>query len=1479
MVLYFSDNKETEHKKKGVFYEGTLPENAVIFGSTTLKKYNGGPADYMKIGAKRYYIDEPVSERDVIGYIPVVAERYPSAPSETIDPTKNKYGYIQVKECYPFLPYILPILLLLILLVLIVRSVGGSGFFKNNVVLPDKHEQPSVSIENKETIKEPDKNQNPIQPTASTKESEKEEKNTSVAVLPINPVIVPGNKLAAKPVSIITPTATPSPEPESTALKPTDTSDDSITPAPTTTPHVHTYVVEEQAATCTDLGFYKKYCSECGYVVADHTCTALGHTNSVASVSNMTYPDGMAATYVCDRCNETVKDNFDYTAGLYKADGSLLYTYDALEELFDWNLSTTPVKEQMDAHTELADGRILVLPNWEYLSKVAEESGETNAIYSKDGTMQSDGKYHLAFSNTVLTEVVLPDDTPYLGNWFIEANNIEKIELPDSITEYRGGIYQLDNLKYLKVSAGVPEINGHFSSCSNVETLIIPEGVTSVYGVNFPQFGENVTNGMNVSLPSTLKKFGDCFNAAKIKKLVLPGSIEELYPIVSIEGIKELIFEYGIKEIPAYFYPKDTLEKVVISGSVKKIGESAFLATTNTSGSLKEITLEEGIEEIGSNFIQSQNNLKQLIIPNSVKSLTNQIAVSNNMNLVILPKEVSFDNMPIVNINNRSSSTWDGTPGHIIMPNNITRIAASSSFIIWDSLEEIVLPGGDYSGCNSLFQNCNNLKKITFTSEITGLNKNFFRYIPSVTDIYYYGSEESINKLINTYRTENPTENPYILFMNATIHYMTGTPPTREDLMKEYGVEKGVYGLYSDETYVNAVERYKTENTSLTASPVEMLQLSETQLFDSTKEDTQKSVKTEAHTHSLSIDEKAPTCTEDGYYRVTCSACGEVLADHVCKKLGHNMQMIDPEDNTADIMVPRFKCNRCDYTESTNHTHNWIAKGYENMTYPDGGDAVYVCTTCLNKKTEHCDAVPGIYDETGALMYTYNELEEQFNWNLSTTPAKDIMDAHTELGNGRILLLPSWQHLSEVATESGADCGLIKGGNGINPCFTESILTEVILPNDCNDFGNWFCASNVTKIELPDSITDYKGSSISGANKLKTLKLSAGAKDLSNFGVHSNSELEEIIIPEGVEKLGSSTFAGNNKLKTVTLPSTLTDIGNYAFASTGLEYLEIPACIKEIGTSNHSLAGMSSLKTLVLNDGLEKIGNGAFQSLLALETINIPKSVTEMGNTILSGLQNLKSVTFEDGLTKIGNTLFVNSRIEKIIIPNSVKDIPENLFTGAENLKLIVLPEEVDCMGGNGLFSCGCNSDELKIIMPTTVKEWRAGVALCSSKLKEVVLPGNVDYPVGLVNNGCGLEKVVITSEPNSIAYGAFGNLHNADIYYYGSKESVEKFNADAGDKDVFFLTDNNNRLHYMTGNPPTREDQMNGIDYNSLEEATTQSITSGVPAAEETSLPAVVSLPVTEETTDTTNTNTSESTDNTEETKPLKSVSDGDAK
>ena len=718
-------------------------------------------------------------------------------------------------------------------------------------------------------------------------------------------------------------------------------------------------------------------------------------------------------------------------------------------------------------------------------------------------------------------------------------------------------------------------------------------------------------------------------------------------------------------------------------------------------------------------------------------------------NIVIFPKEVDVFGRgvgPIIEIRNGDS----GIKGHVIMPETINSIAQNTSAsIIWDTLEEVVLPGGNYSACYGLFQSCDNLKTITFTSEITGLNKYFFSYIPSVTDIYYYGSEESINELIDIYRTENPTDDPDMLFNNATVHYMTGTPPTREDLMKEYGVEEGVYGLYSDETYANAVERHKTENTSLTASPVEMLQLSETQLFDSTKEDTQKSVKTEAHTHSLSIDEKAPTCTEDGYYRVTCSACGEVLADHVCNKLGHNMQMIDPEDNTADIMGPRFKCNRCDYTENTNHIHNWIAKGYENMTYPDGGDAIYVCTTCLNKKTEHCDAVPGMYNEAGALMYTYNELEKLFQWDLSVHNAKYYSDNNVELNSGKILKLPDWEYLTKKAEASGNNAILMNGEfhNSATCAFNESTFTNIIFPEDIPYLDmSWFgYLKNLQILEIPDSVKEYtcsNGTPMNITTNLRYLKFSANADITNDMSFNNNINLETVIFPDGIKAIngGGPLFYGSG-IKEIQFPSTLSKLNCNILIGLPVEELIIPTSVELNSTNGNSISVLPKLKKLTLMNVKEKFTNNA----------------------------------------------------------SFIRDCPL--------LETLVIQGDY---GISNSFIVGCNN------------------------LKTIVFSGNISYINENAFAGCALE----------------------DIYYIGNNEASKQVIANAANGPFANAT-----IHYMN------------------EETTTQSITYEVPAAEETPLPAVVSLPVIEETTDTTNKNTSESTDNTEETKPLKSVSDGDAK
>ena len=1240
MYKYTPIQTENSVKKaKGILYCNHLPENGQIIGKVDLS--------------------DATVDKNAAACLCVNETDYTVMPMETEDDANKMKGFIPVSDKNsPDIYYLaiekihrLPLwicgLAPLAAVSIVALSVGIPAFFRpenkpqienNHVIVADNDVTPTpIPTPARETIA-PSATETPQAAQEDTTPEKKEDRTSDkgkdqIAVVPVADIKTPA------------PTATPKVEEDTKKdddTKTTSTPSPTVTPAPTATPHVHTYVVEEQAATCTDLGFYKKYCSECGYVVADHTCTALGHTNSVASVSNMTYPDGMAATYVCDRCNETVKDNFDYTAGIYKADGSLLYTYDALEELFNWNLSTTPVKEQMDAHTELADGRILVLPNWEYLSKVAEESGETNAIYSKDGTMQSDGKYHLAFSNTVLTEVVLPDDTPYLGNWFIEANNIEKIELPDSITEYKGGIYSLKNLKYLKVSAGVPVINMHFTSCPKVETLIIPEGVTSIQGVNFPAFGGETANGMNVFLPNTLTSFGGCFNSSKIKYLYIPGSVTDLTDLNSITGLEEIVLGEGIEKIPIYFRTSGGLKKITIPSTMKEIGDGAFYGAN-----LKEVIWGNCNVKLGSNVFEYCNDLKNLYIPDNTKEITSFL-ISGNSNMktqsVVFPEEVDLfgrPSGPIIQIRNGNDS---GIVGHVIMPSKINKfVTNSSSNIIWDTLEEIVLPGGDYSDIYGLFSGCNKLKEITFTSELTGMSKHFFTYIPSVTDIYYYGSEESINTLIDEYNAIKTDSDPANLFGNVTIHYMTGNPPTREELMKEYGIW--------DDYRAHMIDVSAEDNTEADTVSFDM-----DAIFPVALNAKVEPAATE-HTHSLSIDEKAPTCTENGYYRVTCSACGEVLADHVCKKLGHNMQMIDPEDNTADIMVPRFKCNRCDYTESTNHTHNWIAKGYENMTYPNGGDAVYVCTTCLNKKKEHCDAVPGIYNEAGALMYTYNELEKLFQWDLSVHNAKYYSDNNAELNSGKILKLPDWEYLIKKAEASGNNAILMNGGfhNSATCAFNESTFTNIIFPEDIPYLDvSWFgYLENLQVLEIPDSVKEYtcsNGTPMNITTNLKHLKFSANADIINNMSFNNNTNLETIIFPDGIKTISYNgpLFYGS-KIKEIQFPSTLSKLNCNILIGTPIEELTIPEGVELNSTNGNAISVLPNLKKMTLMNVKEKFSNNMsfIQNCPLLETLVIQGDYG-ISNSFITGCNNLKTIIFSGNISYINENAFAGCALEDI---------------------------------------------------------------------------------------------------------------------------------------------------------------------------------------------------------------------------------------
>ena len=93
-------------------------------------------------------------------------------------------------------------------------------------------------------------------------------------------------------------------------------------------------------------------------------------------------------------------------------------------------------------------------------------------------------------------------------------------------------------------------------------------------------------------------------------------------PFSKHKQISEVIVEEGLTEIPDWAFDGcDSLERIVIPGSVKRIGFNAFTKCSR----LKHVELSEGITEIDSSAFRFCFDLEELTIPASVEEVSMHI--------------------------------------------------------------------------------------------------------------------------------------------------------------------------------------------------------------------------------------------------------------------------------------------------------------------------------------------------------------------------------------------------------------------------------------------------------------------------------------------------------------------------------------------------------------------------------------------------------------------------------------------------------------------------------------------------------------------------------------------------------------------------------------------------------------------------------------------------------------------------------------
>lgn len=283
-----------------------------------------------------------------------------------------------------------------------------------------------------------------------------------------------------------------------------------------------------------------------------------------------------------------------------------------------------------------------------------------------------------------------------------------------------------------------------------------------------------------------------------------------------------------------------------------------------------------------------------------------------------------------------------------------------------------------------------------------------------------------------------------------------------------------------------------------------------------------------------------------------------------------------------------------------------------------------------------------------------------------------------------------------------------------------------------------------------------------------TLTIS-GTGEMKNYEKYSwldaapwdRDAVHAVIVEDGITSIGSYAFRMCHKLTEVTLSDTVTSLGEGAFDSSSLPSIQIP-------------------------NSVTKIGERAFEDCLSLPSIQIPDSVTKIGEYAFFECEKLKEVTLSGNLERLEDATFCGcTSLSSIQIPAGVKEIGDSVFSDCEILTEVKLSDTVTSLGDSVFSSC---TSLPSIRIPASVTEIGEGAFWECPALREYTVDAanpaftsvkgvlfNQDktrllaYPAGKTD-----EKYEIPDTVTDISDGAFyGAKHVKSVTFPGSVKTA----------------------------------------------------------------------------------------------------------
>ncbi len=1011
--------------------------------------------------------------------------------------------------------------------------------------------------------------------------------------------------------------------------------------------------------------------------------------------------------------------------------------------------------------------------NWSSVSNVPWYSSRSSVKTVVIGdSVTSIGDYAF-YSCTGLTSVTIGNSVTSIGNYaFYSCTGLTSVTIPDSVTSIvYGAFYNCTGLTSVTIGNSVTSIGyGAFYECTGLTSVTIGNSVTSIGNYAF----YDCTGIKELTMPCSAKiynsedTFYKCTNIEKVTLTKGTGKMQDYSVVtnssssttyyqytpwfISRNSIKQVLIEDGVQNIGSYaFYDCTGLTSVTIPDSVTSIGGAAFYNCT----SLTSITVKEGNPKYSSD--------EYGVLFNKDKTLLIQYPIGNTRTSYTIPDSVT-------SIGNRAFWGCTGLTSATI-PDSVTSID-SYAFSDCTGLTSITIPNSVTSIGDYAFLGCTSLTSITvkegnpkYSSDEYGVlfnkDKTMLIQYPIGNTRTSYTIPDSVTSIGErafyscTGLTSVTIPDSVTSIGGSAFRYCTGlTSVTIGNSVT--GIDRyafyNCYGL-KELTMPCSAKIYNSEYTFYNCKNIEKVTLT-------------KGTGTMQNYYPYGSSSSDSTYYQYTPWYISRNSIKEIVIEDGVQNIGR-YAFFDCTGLTS-ITIPDSVTSIGDYAFER-------CTGLTSITIPDsvtsiGGSAFKNCNNIYLL----------VYKNSFAEQYA---IDNSLNYRIISKIPDD-----TETLSGKVTNSFLWS-IDKITETLTLDCNgtMVSFENDVAPWIQyEEYIKHIVINDGCTNISKnaFMLCSKVESVLIPNSVTNIDSYAFYGCSRLTGINIPVGVTSIGDYAFYYCTGLKELTIPCSAKIYNSEcTFYNCKNIEKVTLTKGTGTMQNYGTStnssSSTTHYQYTPwyisrDSIKEIviedGVQNigsYAFYGCIGLTKITIPDSVEEISYSAFNGCTGLTSVIIPDSVTSIGGYAFYGCTGLTSIVIPDSVTSIGNSVFYGcTGLTSIIIPDSVTSIGGSAFRGCTGLTSISIPDSVTSFGSNVLSGC---TNLISIDIGNGVTKINESDFKNLTSLKSVTIGTGVTTIGDYAFNGCtGLEEMVIPYSVKSIGSAAFTgctNLGSLTVY------------------------------------------------------------------------------------------------------------------